>query len=79
MVSAGLAQTEGRVTFGVSDLLRALARDPELSRVPATLGWMSNCRAYSSERTRPLPARRFDASAVAQSVWRRDRSVVVRA
>jgi Clp amino terminal domain, pathogenicity island component len=37
MVSAGLALTEGRVTFGVSDLLRALARDPELSRVLADL------------------------------------------
>ena len=38
MVSAGLALTEGRVTFGVSDLLRALARDPELSRVLGELG-----------------------------------------
>jgi hypothetical protein len=38
MVSAGLAQTEGRVTFGVSDLLRALARDPELSFVLGDLG-----------------------------------------
>jgi hypothetical protein len=38
MVSAGLALTEGRVTFGVSDLLRALARDPELSRVLGDLG-----------------------------------------
>ncbi len=38
MVSAGLALTEGRVSFGVSDLLRALARDPELSRVLGDLG-----------------------------------------
>ena len=38
MASAGLALTEGRVTFGVSDLLRALARDPELSRVLGDLG-----------------------------------------
>ncbi len=38
MVSAGLALTEGRVTFGVSDLLRGLARDPELSRVLGDLG-----------------------------------------
>ena len=38
MVSAGLALTEGRVSFGVSDLLRALARDPGLSRVLGDLG-----------------------------------------
>jgi hypothetical protein len=38
MVGAALALTEGRDTFGVGDLLRAFARDDELSRLLTGLG-----------------------------------------
>ena len=38
MVSAGLALTEGRQLFGVNDLLGALARDDEVSRLLVELG-----------------------------------------
>jgi ATP-dependent Clp protease ATP-binding subunit ClpA len=38
VVSAGLAMTDGRETFGIADLLAAWARDPELVQVLVELG-----------------------------------------
>jgi ATP-dependent Clp protease ATP-binding subunit ClpA len=38
MVAAGLAMTDARETFGVGDLLRAFARDPDLSGLLVELG-----------------------------------------
>ena len=38
MVAAGLAMTNARETFGVGDLLRAFARDPDLSGLLVELG-----------------------------------------